>query len=246
MLPLGILDGLLDLHLGSAYSSTFDENSAIRYFQAFVNGLAMTSAYLRVCDTVRHRPRRRRACFVPHRGTGRGRASTEHRRYRDLPGDDLGGVPEKAQHEATGARRTTQRSGQFGAVALAAPHVYGQADAGLPSGNQSDVRAVRRMCSGQEVRRDRADAWRRRVPPDGPTERTAAGGAPSSAVSGPASRRSVWRRPMGRRGAASAVGPAKRVRRLGQQVRQRDVERVADGGEQLADGSLRPRSTSER
>src|SRR6476661_5476565 len=67
--------------LGSAYSSTFDENSAIRYFQAFVNGLAMTSAYLRV----RHRPPPGSAAGAlasPHRGTGRS----------GLPptGDDIG------------------------------------------------------------------------------------------------------------------------------------------------------------
>ena len=37
---------------GSAYSSTLELNSAIRYFHALANGLAMTSAYLRV----RHRP----------------------------------------------------------------------------------------------------------------------------------------------------------------------------------------------
>ncbi len=67
---------------------------------------------------------------------------------------------------------------------------------------------------------------------------TAVGEAPSSAVSAPAIRRSVWRRPIGRRGAdssaASTVDPASDVRGLGQQVRERDVERLADGGEQLA------------
>ncbi|GAA1830179.1 hypothetical protein GCM10009836_05190 [Pseudonocardia ailaonensis] len=34
--------------MGSAYSSTFDENRAIRYFQAFVKPLAICSAYLQV------------------------------------------------------------------------------------------------------------------------------------------------------------------------------------------------------
>src|SRR6188472_2909484 len=64
--------------LGSAYSSTFDENSAIMYFQAFVNGLAMTSAYLRV----RHRPPPGRAAgalagpIVAPDGTGFHRPAT--------------------------------------------------------------------------------------------------------------------------------------------------------------------------
>jgi hypothetical protein len=34
MLALGFLDCLLDLHLRSAYSSTFELNSAMRYFHA--------------------------------------------------------------------------------------------------------------------------------------------------------------------------------------------------------------------
>ena len=77
--------------LGSAYSSTFDENNAIRYFQAFVKPLAICSA-LRVrrlpltccpdrAGIAADRP-------APHRGTGPARLPPSV--------DDIGDHPEAA------------------------------------------------------------------------------------------------------------------------------------------------------
>src|SRR5215218_4530485 len=95
---------------GSAYSSTFDENNAIMYFQAFVNGLAMTSAYLRV----RHRPPPGSvagALAWPHRDTGRGVLPPNGDDIRDLLRDRLRGVPERSRlpggRDRAGVRTTT-------------------------------------------------------------------------------------------------------------------------------------------
>ena len=111
VLPLGILDGLLDLHLGVGVLVDLRREQRHQVLPGLRERVGHDLRLPPSATPSATGPCRRRACFVPHRGTGRGRASTERRRYRDLPWDDLRGVPEKAQHEATGGADERQAVG---------------------------------------------------------------------------------------------------------------------------------------